>query len=175
MGLPLAVLPAAVGAGNIGMAPIAHSNENQITDIASMEETFEEMKKSMDRYGDENKRLKGVIDSLKESVGGMEQSQNALDTITKQQNQSIDEFEEQVEHQKKLLAELKEDAKSGVLQTLLTVIVAADSDGDFTIDPEEIDPLIEKIEGTGQLGVNHELFQKKVIQTGGKFQVSKLE
>jgi len=101
-------------------------------------------------------------------------SQNALDSITKQQTQNIDEFEEQVEMAKEVLAELKADAKSGIIQTLLTVIVASDVDGDFTIDPEEVDTLINNIEGTGQLGINEGLLRSKIEQSGGDIQVSQV-
>ena len=172
LGLPLAALPATVGGGNIAMAPIAHSNENEITDIASMEETNNALQEAMERYAAENERLKQVVKKIEEQVNGMQQSQDALDTITKQQTSSIDEFEEQVKLQKQLVEELKKDKQSGVIQGLLTIIVSSDTDGDFKIDDEEIDGLIEKIEGMGELGVNRELFEQKIKEKKGNFQVS---
>merc|ERR1712226_347267 len=130
----------------------------------------ERMEREINRMREANKELRAKVEKLKGSVEGMEDTQNTLDTITKQQTSSIADFEEQVERQKALLEELKEDARSGMLQNLLTVIVAGDKDGYFKIDEEEIDGIIEAIEASGDLGVNAELFRKKVIETKGEIQ-----
>ena len=169
-GVTTAVLPLAAAGGSIAMAPIADSNENELTDIKSMAEVHEKMRAEMDRMREENKRLRATIEKLEATVGSMEDTQDTLDAITKQQTLSIDEFEQQVEQQKALLREMQEDARAGMLQMLLTIIIASDADGDFKIDEEEIDPLIANIEGSGGLGVNAELFRKKVIETNGEIQ-----
>ena len=169
-GVAHAVIPLSAGGGSIAMAPIADNNENELTDITSMAEVHEKMREEMDRMEQENKRLRATIEKLEGTVGSMEDTQNTLDTITKQQNQSIEDFEKQVEQQKALLREMQEDPRSGMLQILLTIIIASDTDGDFKIDEDEIEPLIANIEGSGGLGVNADLFRKKVIETNGDIQ-----
>lgn len=167
---PMAVLPVGSTAGSFVVGPVASTNEQELSDVAAMEEVRERMQMEINRMRESNKELRGKVEKLKGSVEGMEDTQNTLDTITKQQTASIDDFEEQVERQKALLAELQEDSRSGMLQNLLTVIVAGDKDGDFKIDPEEVDGIIEGIEATGNLGVNEELFRKKVHDTNGEIQ-----
>jgi len=168
---PIGGAVAAMGGGTtIATSPICNNNETEIKDIESFKAVLEKMTYEMDRMMAENKKLREQIKKLQESTGKMEGHQNALDAITSQQTQSIDEFEKQVERQKELLKELQEDARSGLLQTLLSIIVAADEDGDFTISESEVEPLIQSIEDSGILGVHHDRFKKKVHETGGDFQ-----
>mmetsp|Transcript_16126 Transcript_16126/g.23744 ORF Transcript_16126/g.23744 Transcript_16126/m.23744 type:complete len:269 (-) Transcript_16126:137-943(-) len=169
MSVALAV-PVGSTVGTCAMGPVANSNEQELSDVAAMQEVKERMEREINRMREANKELRAKVEKLKGSVEGMEDTQNTLDTITKQQTSSIADFEEQVERQKALLAELQEDARSGMLQNLLTVIIAGDQDGDFKIDEEEIDGIIEGIEASGDLGVNAELFRKKVIETNGEIQ-----
>lgn len=169
LGLPMAAVPAVAGAGACYMAPLADANENEITDIKSLEESQEKLTQAIAEYEEQNERLTKEIVKLEKITEGMEQTQNALDTITKQQTQSIDDFEEQVEEQKELLRELEEDSKSGLLQNILTVIVNCDDDGDFKIDPEEIDPLIQGFQDLG-LRVNKPKFTELILSKDGDFQ-----
>lgn len=57
-----------------------------------------------------------------------------------------------------------------MLQNLLSVIIASDEDGDFTIDPDEVDAMIRNIKAAGDFGVNAKLFRETVEKTGGKIQ-----
>jgi len=170
-GGPIGAAVAGMGGGaTIATSPLCNNNETEIKDIESFKAVLEKMTYEMDRMMAENKKLREQIKKLEESTGKMEGHQNALDAITNQQTQSIDEFEKQVERQKELLKELQEDSRSGLLQTLLSIIVAADADGDFTISESEVEPLIQDIEDSGILGVHHDRFKKKVHETGGDFQ-----
>ena len=168
-GIAMAI-PAAACGGTVTMVPIAKDNEEQITDILAVMEVSQKMMEEINRMKEENKKLRATIEKLEATVGSMEDTQDTHDAITKQQTQSIDDFEKQVQKQKELLREMQEDARSGMLQMLLTFIVANDVDGDFKIDPEEVDPLVDSIEGSKSLGVNRELFRKKVEENNGEIQ-----
>jgi len=167
---PMMNIPTLIGsAGSAAMGPIAHKNEQEVTDVASMGQVSRRMRLEMDRLAAENKRLKYEVERLESTVGSMEDIENALDEITKQQGASIEALQEQVDYQRGILEEMREDARSGMLQNLLTVIIASDEDGDFTIDPDEIDVLVENIRGAG-FKVNHANFAKVVEEKNGSIQ-----
>ena len=66
---------------------------------------------------------------------------------------------------------MQKNLKTIVVQSLLTVIIQNDTDGDFRIDPEELDPMCAALNETTDAmdGVtfNENVFRKAVDQTGG--------
>jgi len=166
----ITILSALSTTGVALLAPTSRDNERDLKEIIATLEDCDVAKGRIKKFKKENKALRAQLRKLKAAVRNMENTQETLDTITKQQTQSIDDFEKQVQKQKELLREMQEDARSGMLQMLLTFIVANDVDGDFKIDPEEVDPLVDSIEGSKSLGVNRELFRTKVEENNGEIQ-----
>jgi len=169
-GFPVAAIPAIATGGNVVTGKIASTAASAQADINLLNEINNELKKENDKFRAQNEQLRAEAERLNQIVEEMEDTRNALDAITKNQGQTIEEFEEQVEELKEHLMELMEDSKSNLLQNLLTIIIASDKDGDFSIDPEEVDDMIINIEKAGDFGVNKKLFRETVEQTGGDIQ-----
>uniref|UniRef100_A0A6U2N2L7 Uncharacterized protein n=1 Tax=Leptocylindrus danicus TaxID=163516 RepID=A0A6U2N2L7_9STRA len=169
-GFPIAAIPAVATGGNVVTGKIASTAASAQADINLLNKINDELERENDKFRAQNEQLRAEVNRLNEIVEGMEDTQNTLDAITKNQGQSIEEFEEQVEELKEHLRELLEDSKSGLLQNLLTIIISCDVDGDFVIDPEEVDDMIRHIEEAGDFGVNKQLFRDTVERTGGDIQ-----
>lgn len=103
------------------------------------------MKQEVDKLQEENKRLANNVEDLTTSVQHLDDVQQALDVITQTQGQSIDEFSQQVEQNKKILKHMKSNLKASVLQNLLSVVLRSDTDGDFVISDGEADDLVRRL------------------------------
>mmetsp|Transcript_59 Transcript_59/g.131 ORF Transcript_59/g.131 Transcript_59/m.131 type:complete len:248 (+) Transcript_59:122-865(+) len=147
------------------LGPYLYYQQTRLTDIATLKETQKVMAKEVDRLQKENERLSGSIDKLGGSVDKLEDVENALDTITKTQGQSVSTFADQVKKNKEILATMKENLKGTVMQNLLSVIMASDSDQDNVVDPEEVDTLLRRIRGIGGVEVDEAKFRK--VFSGG--------
>ena len=65
--------------------------------------------------------------------------------ITSTQGQNIEKLERQVKDNEKIAKKMQGELKTIVLQSLITIIIANDKDGDFHIDPEEVGPMCEAL------------------------------
>lgn len=147
------------------IGPYLYYQQTRLTDIAALKETHAAVEAEVDRLAHENQRLGKSIDELAGTVDKLEDVENALDTITQTQGKNVSTFAEQVEQNKKILAQMKQNLKGTVMQNLLSVIMASDADQDNIVDPEEIDTLLRRIKGIGGLKVHEERFRE--VFSGG--------
>lgn len=103
------------------------------------------VKQEVDKLQEENKRLANNVEDLTTSVQHLDDVQQALDVITKTQGQSIDEFSQQVQQNKKILKQMKSNLKASILQNLLSVVLRSDTDRDFVISEGETDDLVRRL------------------------------
>lgn len=107
VGFPIAAVPLFAAGGNVATGKIASKNESDLADMKLLGKINDELVKETGKFKEHNKQLRDEVERLNKIVGGMEDTQNVLDAITKQQGQSIDEFEEQVEELKDQLRDLQ--------------------------------------------------------------------
>lgn len=144
------------------LGPYAYYQQTRLTDIAALKETHDAIQAEVDRLHMENERLAKSIADLGQSVERLEDVEEALDTITKTQGQSITEFEKQVQENREILKSMKTNVKSSVLQNLLSVIMSSDADKDMVVDDEEIETLIRRIENMGGVEIHNDRFRAVV-------------
>jgi len=147
--------------------PLMYFQQTQITDIKALKDTTEKMRNEVDRLEVENQRLKQSVEQLTETVGKLEDHEQALDAITETQGQNVEIFIGQVEEHKKILAKLQENQKSIVIQNIIDVIYRADLDGDGTIDEPEIENLLAQIKGVNGVNVEEGKFRAAIAGSGG--------
>lgn len=147
--------------------PYMYMQQTQITDIKALKETQEAAKREVDRLEIENDRLKQSVAELTETVGKLEDVEQALDAITEVQGQSIETFTRQVEENKQILEKLEENHKCIVLQNIIDVIYRNDVDGDGDIQDHEIDSLISHIKGVNGVQVEEGKFRSAIKGSGG--------
>lgn len=153
------------GVFSLILGPYLYYQQTRLTDIAALKETHAAVQAEVDRLHNENERLGSSIGQLDETVGKLEDVQNALDTITQTQGKSVATFADQVEKNKKILAKMKQNLRGTVMQNLLSVIMASDTDKDNVVDPEEVDTLLRRIKGIGGVEVKEQKFRE--VFSGG--------
>lgn len=149
------------------MGPYAYYQQTRLTDIKTLQETHEAVQREVDRLQASNERLSTNITDLSATVDRLEEVENALDIISKEQGQSVSAFAEQVEKNRSLLKEMQGNVKNTIVQNLLSVVFASDTDKDSIVDAEEANLLIARLEKIGGIEINDQKFRAEFA--GGSF------
>ena len=145
----------------------AYKTLRGITEVKAMMQTYEAMKKENEKLMQENEALKANVEELAGSTERLQDVEGALDVITKKQGQGVKKFREQVKSQRKLVDKMKENLKATVLQSLLTLVMSSDEDGDNMIDANEQEDLIKKLHAIENVELNEELFRQAFAKVNG--------
>lgn len=145
------------------IGPYAYYQQTQLTDIKTLQETQEALKEEVDRLTVENDRLGASVKDLTQTVDKLEDTEQALDILTKTQGQSVSTFADQVKENRDILRKMQGNLRANVLQNIISVLIRSDTDGDFIIDDAEIDDLCGRLQRMNGVTV-HEDKIRKVIQ-----------
>lgn len=126
------------------------------------------MKDEVNQLHGENDRLKHNVTELEGTVASLKDVEDALDLLTRTQDQNVQKLKDQVAESYKILQSMEKNLRTSVLQNLMTVIIRCDTDGDFTIDIDEIDNLLLKLKQINGLHINEQKFRDIVAEAGGK-------
>jgi uncharacterized protein YbjQ (UPF0145 family) len=152
------------------IGPYAFFQQRRLTDVIALQETHNALSAEIDRLGSENERLHVAVEDLSKTVDRLEDVEQALDTITQMQGQSIEALEEQVEDNRDILSKMQSNLKANVLQNLLQVVIRSDKDQDMDIEGDEIEDLIKRIEGINGVEVHKDRFRDAINNAGGSLQ-----
>jgi uncharacterized coiled-coil protein SlyX len=103
---------------------------------------------------------KNVTHSLKES-------KEKLDIIQSVQGQSLTELEKQLVESRNILGSMKDSLVGDILQNLMTVVLAADDNGDMILSDKEIDELVNNFESLQGMDFDNDMI-KKVVNGKGR-------
>lgn len=144
------------------LGPYAYYQQTRLTDIKALKETQEVLHGHVDTLSNENERLSNNVEDLTTSVQKLSDIQEALDTITAQQGQSVQAFEEMVQENRSMLESMQTNLKANVLQNLVSVIIRSDTDQDMIMDDAEIDHLMRRIQNLSGVELHEDRFRKKI-------------
>lgn len=160
----------AAGAGSAILGPYAYMQQRKLSDIRALRETHEALHREVETLKAENQRLRRGVDDLSDTVKRLGDVEDALDVITQTQGQSVEALAEQVEENRAILGQMEKNLRSNVLQNIFSVVMGSDTDGDLTIDEEEIPGLIGKLDAIKGIRINTQLFRETVRQQGGSLE-----
>lgn len=152
------------------IGPYAFFQQRRLTDVIALQETHNALSAEIDRLGAENDRLHIAVEELSKTVDRLEDVEQALDTITSMQGQSIQALEEQVEDNRDILSKMQSNLKANVLQNLLQVVIRSDRDADMDIEGDEIEDLMKRIEGINGVEIHKDRFRDAISSAGGSLQ-----
>lgn len=92
--------------------------------------------------------------------------EETLETLQQMQGQSLKELEQQLQDSKRILGQMETNAKSELLQNLITVMLASDADGDLILSDEEIDSLVYNLEQIHAVELHEDLLKETIIEHG---------
>lgn len=155
------------GLFSCAMGPYAYYQQTRLTDIKTLQETHEAVQAEVKRLQELNVSLSKNISELSNTVDRLEEVENALDILSNQQGQSVSAFAAQVEKNRSLLKDMQGNVKNTVVQNLISVVFASDTDKDQMVDEEEVGVLISRLQQIGGIEVHDDRFRKAFA--GGTF------
>lgn len=157
------------GAGVFALiiGPYSYWQQRNITDVKALKETHEALVKEVDQLSAENKRLRGVVDDLGGTVNNLEAVEDALDEMKDMNVNSVLEYKKQIGESRAILDVMKKNVKAKALQNVITVVLNSDIDGDYSLNTNEVDSLIQNLKSINGLQMNEQGFRKIIKQNDG--------
>ncbi|KAL3938409.1 MAG: hypothetical protein SGARI_001752 [Bacillariaceae sp.] len=160
---PMVYVSGIIGAA---LSPYAAVQQRKITDIDALEETTDRMKEEVAQLEGENTKLEASVKQLESSVSGLKKTKDKLDTLHSVQGKSISELEKQLEESRRIAAMQKDSLSGDILNNIMTVVLAADDDGDMMLSDAEIDEVTKNIESLQGVDFNDAQLKKLIISKG---------
>lgn len=147
--------------------PYAYYQQTKLTDIIALKEACEAITRENDRLAQENIRLNETVTDLSGTVDKLEDVEQALDVITQTQGQSVATYAQQVKENENIFHQMEKNLRANVLQNLLQVVIRSDEDDNMTIEEDEIDDLVERIQKINGVEVVEDRFKNAIMASGG--------
>ena len=126
-----------------------------------------QVRNQVNRLQRENNTLTLKLDKLECQAAQLRETENRLATITEQQNTNANTFIYEVKQNKIVQDEIQQLLINDVMQNMLSALLRADSDQNFTIDPEEVDILIMRVKSLpGVEGVDESRIKQILLKKG---------
>ncbi|KAG7345004.1 hypothetical protein IV203_032535 [Nitzschia inconspicua] len=148
------------------LSPYAAVQQRKIKDIDALEETTERMKKGVTQLQTENKKLQASVKQLESSISNLKAIKQRFNILQSVQGQSIDELEKQLDESRKILAMQKDSLSADILSNIMTVVIAADDNGDLLLSDKEIDEVTKNIQSLHGVDFNEAQLKKLIISKG---------
>ncbi|KAL7506759.1 hypothetical protein ACHAXN_007959 [Cyclotella atomus] len=155
------------GAACSFFGPYAYYQQTKLTDIIALKEACEAITRENDRLAAENVRLNETVGDLSSTVDKLEDVEQALDVITQTQGQSVATYAQQVKEYENMFLQMEKNLRANVLQNLLQVVIRSDEDDNMTIEEDEIDDLVERIQKINGVEVVYDRFKAAIMESGG--------
>jgi len=147
---------------SIVTGPYCYYQQTRLTDIRTLQETEQVLQREVNRLEESNNQLVRNIDQMTVSVDRLEEIDQALQIIGSKQGVTVQAFQKQVAENKNILKQMKGNLQANVLQNLLSVILRSDVDKDFTMDEDEIEDLIRRLQNISGVTVKADLFRAAI-------------
>lgn len=142
--------------------------QKKLSEFETMRELTNQMKDQVSNLSETNDKLKQENSRLDESTLKLQKAESDLASISATQGVSIDKLVvEQVNEYRVIQNHVKEDLKTKIKQTLLSVVIRSDVDQDYQIDPEEIDIVVLRLRSLPNVKFNESCFRKAIRKDNG--------
>lgn len=155
------------GAACSFFGPYAYYQQTKLTDIIALKEACEAITRENDRLAAENVRLNETVGELSSTMDRLEDVEQALDVITQTQGQSVATYAQQVRENENIFLQMEKNLRANVLQNLLQVVIRSDEDDNMTIEEDEIDDLVDRIQKINGVEVVADRFKAAIVESGG--------
>ena len=89
-----------------------------------------------------------------------------LTTVQATEGQSLDELEQQLITSKEILNTMQDNLMADIMQTLITVVVTCNKDGDLVLGDDEITAVVKKMETLQNMEFKEDVLRAKLVSEG---------
>lgn len=148
------------------LSPYAALQQRKLTHVEALRQTNERFQEEVDQLTNENLRLSNASQQLSEAVMNLDAMQDTLAHMEDLQVKSLTQLEQQIAQTEQVLASIQTSTQAELLQNLVTVIATADADQDLLLSDDEIDKMIERLEGIHGVQLKEDLLRQTMVQHG---------
>lgn len=105
----------------------------------------------------------GILSTL---VFSLEEMKQTLKTVQATEGQSLNELERQLTTSKEILDKMQDNLMADIMQTLITVVVTCNKDGDLVLGDDEISAVVQKMERLQNMEFKEDLLRAKLVSEG---------
>lgn len=135
--------------------------------ITALREVINQIRNEVNRLQQENNTLAASVNELEVQAAQLKTAETQLANITKTQGTNVNTFLYEVKQNQLVLDEIQELLVNDVMQSMLSALLRADRDQDFTIDPEEVDILLLRVKALpGVQGVDEVRIKEILLKRG---------
>jgi len=162
--------PSVYVSGAIGaiVAPVAAMQQSKLTQVEALNQSNERLSDEVAVLQANNVKLQTQVSKLEASVDHLEVMSTTLDSIMAMEGNSLDELEIQLKETEKIYKGSKANLRGEILQTIISLIMVIDKDGDMCLSDDEIGELIIDVEKllNDEVDFNDDLFRHKLVSNG---------
>jgi hypothetical protein len=150
------------------LSPAAALQQRKLTEVEALRETNQRMTENVQVLQHENNRLASQVETMQVSVSNLSNLEQTLEKLSSLQANTVDEIEHQVKESKDILAHMQRNYQAELLQSIISVLLAIDADQNMLLSDEEIDDLIQDMEGIHDVDINNDQLKNIIIHEQGR-------
>lgn len=149
------------------LSPYSYFQQRRITDIKALKETGEALTNEVDLLAKENDNLKETVTRLGQSVTRMEELEDVMAAIFETEGQSISSLQQTVATNRESVAQLEKNVRASILQNILEVVFASDTNRDYRLSDKEMKVLVQNLRDVNGVTVDEGKFREIVEENNG--------
>lgn len=163
-----ALHPSVLISGTLGLilSPYAAFQQRKLTQTEALHQTNELLEHEVNHLSIENSKLTKQVQHIEESVSKLGAMEAALEAINSLQGESVGKLEQHLQESKDILSRMESNIQAAILQNLVTVMLSTDADQNMMLSNEEIDELIQNLEGINGIQLKEDQVRKTIIEHG---------
>jgi len=144
------------------LAPYAAYQKRQLKDLGGLRGQHNALRETVNGLTAQNNILDGSIDTLALQVNNLEGVEATLEQVAKDGKTSVTRLTEIIKRNGEIQAKIKTNLERQVIQDLVTIVVATDRDGDFSLNEFELNELVLRLHGRQGVEFHEANFRKLV-------------
>lgn len=142
------------------MAPYCAYQKHQLDDLGGFRGQTNELRGHINELHHQNDILSASVDKLEENVGALEGVENALSNAAVAAQTNVDRLVHCVQENARLQKLIMENMRRKVMQDVLSIVVKADRNRDYTLNRVEIEMLIFRLNTLQSVEFHEDNFRK---------------
>uniref|UniRef100_A0A7S1CW08 Uncharacterized protein n=1 Tax=Cyclophora tenuis TaxID=216820 RepID=A0A7S1CW08_CYCTE len=142
------------------VAPYAAYQKRQIGELGGFRGQTNEMRGHVNELHNQNNILSSSIDKLEENVGALEGVEAALSSFAAKAQCNVDRLVKCVNEMDRLQKLIQQNMRTQVMQDVLSIVVKADRNRDYTLNRVEIEMLIFRLNTLQSVDFHEKNFRK---------------
>jgi len=139
---------------------------DHLSAMFGLNQTLNKLRHQVNELSRQNAILAGQVDQLETVQQRLAETESKLRQLSVLHGQSVDVLVAQVQEFRKIQAKMEDNLQAKVIQNLISVVLTADLDQDFLIDPEEIDHLEFRLKCIDGVDFSETNFRKALAESG---------